>query len=90
MPELVMYHLARDEPGPPRLAFSVGSRVGGAVVRNRLKRRLREAARPLVARLVACDILVVARPQAVEATAAVLEQSLREAAARAGVLRTDT
>lgn len=29
------------EGGPPRVAFAVGRRVGGAVVRNRLRRRLR-------------------------------------------------
>ncbi len=33
--------------GPPRLALAVGRRVGGAVVRNRVRRRLREAARHL-------------------------------------------
>ncbi|MBW3615247.1 MAG: ribonuclease P protein component [Actinobacteria bacterium] len=32
---------AADEP--PRLAFAIGRRVGGAVVRNRLRRQLRAA-----------------------------------------------
>jgi len=33
-------------PGvPPTLAFAIAKRVGNAVVRNRLRRRLREAAR---------------------------------------------
>ncbi|HEX5615310.1 MAG TPA: ribonuclease P protein component [Acidimicrobiia bacterium] len=35
--------------GPPRVAYAVGRRVGGAVVRNRVRRRLRaatNAARP--------------------------------------------
>ncbi|MHB1924609.1 MAG: ribonuclease P protein component [Acidimicrobiales bacterium] len=27
--------------GPPRVAYAIGRRVGGAVVRNRLRRRLR-------------------------------------------------
>ncbi|HTT87726.1 MAG TPA: ribonuclease P protein component [Acidimicrobiales bacterium] len=31
-------------PGPARVAYAVGKRVGGAVVRNRLRRRLRAAA----------------------------------------------
>jgi ribonuclease P protein component len=30
---------------PARVAFAVGRRVGGAVVRNRVRRRLRELAR---------------------------------------------
>ena len=34
---------AAGEPGPPRVAVTAGRRVGGAVVRNRAKRRLREA-----------------------------------------------
>ena len=33
------------EPGPPQVGFVAGSRVGGAVNRNRAKRRLREAMR---------------------------------------------
>ena len=32
---------------PPALAFAIGKRVGNAVVRNRPRRRLREAARRL-------------------------------------------
>jgi ribonuclease P protein component len=31
--------------GPPRVAFAVGRRVGAAVVRNRVRRRLRDLAR---------------------------------------------
>lgn len=29
------------EPGPPRVAYAVGRRSGGAVERNRIRRRLR-------------------------------------------------
>ena len=32
------------DPGPPRVAYAVAKRVGNAVVRNRLRRRLRAAA----------------------------------------------
>jgi ribonuclease P protein component len=34
-----------ERPGPPRIAFGIGRKVGTAVTRNRLRRRLRELAR---------------------------------------------
>jgi ribonuclease P protein component len=37
---------------PPRVAYAVGRGVGGAVVRNRVRRRLRAAAREHAAELV--------------------------------------
>ena len=46
-----------------RLAFSVSKRVGKAVVRNKVRRRLREATRshPVAGGF---DIVIVARPEA--------------------------
>jgi ribonuclease P protein component len=38
---ITVTYLADGFPGPPRVAFSVGRRVGGAVIRNRVRRRLR-------------------------------------------------
>lgn len=37
--------LDRGDSGPPRIGFTVTRKVGNAVVRNRLRRRLREAVR---------------------------------------------
>lgn len=41
---------ASARPAPPRVAFAVGKAAGGAVVRNRIRRRLRAALRELAVR----------------------------------------
>ena len=86
-PEFVLYHFAREAPEPPRVGLRVNRRIGSAVVRNKVRRRLREALRPLIPRLGACDIVVVARPAVVELGVQDLERALDETAARAGLLR---
>ena len=48
MPGLVLQSLRRPDELPARLGFTVTKKVGNAVVRNRTKRRLREAARLLL------------------------------------------
>jgi ribonuclease P protein component len=44
-PGLVLQALARCDNAPVRLGFTVTKKVGNAVIRNRTRRRLREAAR---------------------------------------------
>jgi ribonuclease P protein component len=39
---LVLYWLPQEEPADPRVGFAVPRAAGGAVERNRIKRRLRE------------------------------------------------
>ena len=54
-----------DESGPPRVAYAVGRRVGGAVARNRVRRRLRAVVRDEAAHLEpACAYLDQRRPRA--------------------------
>lgn len=84
-PEFVLYHFAREAAETPRIGLRVSRRVGGAVVRNRVKRVLREALRPHISRLRPSDIVIVARPAVVGAEIGDLERKLGEAAARAGL-----
>ena len=48
MPGVVLQALPRDDPDVARLGFTVTKKVGNAVMRNRAKRRLREAARSVL------------------------------------------
>ncbi len=68
------------ESDPPRVAYAVGRGVGGAVVRNRVRRRLRAAARTHAAELLpGRAYLVSARPDAATRSYAELSEALREA-----------
>lgn len=63
--ELVLYVFPRSEEQPARLGLSVSRKVGGAVVRNRVKRLLREAFALECDHLPAgTDLVVVARHEA--------------------------
>jgi ribonuclease P protein component len=61
---LVLYWFPREEPdAEPRLGLAVPKSVGGAVVRNRVKRQLRETWREVAARArPGHDYVLVARP----------------------------
>ena len=62
-PAFVLYVLPGSEP-TSRLGMAVSRRVGGAVVRNRVKRLIREVFRLHKAQLpVSCDVVFVARRQ---------------------------
>jgi len=69
-----------------RISVTVGRRFGNAVRRNRLRRRLREAARELEAELpMGIDIMCLPRSGAMRAPFADLVGSLRAALREAGV-----
>ena len=81
---LVLY-VAPNELDRARVGITVSSRVGNAVVRNRVRRRLREALRARLERLASGhDIVVVARPASAEATWSELSSALDAALLRAG------
>jgi ribonuclease P protein component len=65
---LVLYSFARDDDGPPRTGFAVPRGTGSAVVRNRIKRQLREAWRARLAEIPGGrDYVLIARPGLAEA-----------------------
>ena len=70
-----------------RLGFSVSKRVGKAVVRNKVKRRLREILRPVSLRP-GRDIVFIARPAAAAADFAALRGSALELLSRAHLIET--
>lgn len=85
--ELLTVHTGPSRPDGPRFAFAVSTKVGGAVVRNRLRRQLRAAASEAVALAPAADIVVVARPAAAAAGYAQLAAELRDLLGGAGPAR---
>jgi ribonuclease P protein component len=71
--------------GIARVGLTVSSKVGGAVTRNRIKRRLREAVRLELNYLPAVDLVLVARASAAEASVEDFRAWLRRAAGRMAV-----
>lgn len=56
----------RSDDRPPRVGFTVTRKLGGAVERNRIRRRLKEAARLGLAERVRSgrDYVIIGRPEA--------------------------
>ncbi|MBN9280549.1 MAG: ribonuclease P protein component [Hyphomicrobium sp.] len=68
----------REGEGPARFGFTATKKLGNAVVRNRIRRRLREAVRlvaPSQART-GCDYVLIAREAAASRPFAALEKDL--------------
>lgn len=87
---LILGYAARtesDQTGVTRFGLSVSRRVGGAVARNRVKRRLREVMRRKLARIVpGYDLVITARQGAADARMETLEQDVRVLLLRARLL----
>jgi len=84
---LMTARFRRTDLDATRFGLSTGRRLGGAVVRNRVRRRLREALRVMAPSFQpGWDVLIIARPALVEADHEALVGGLRRLLERAGVL----
>ena len=84
---LLVVRFRRNDLNRTRYGISTGRRLGSAVMRNRVRRRLKSALRVLAGRVSGgWDILLVTRPPAAGATQAQLAQALERLLRSAGLM----
>jgi ribonuclease P protein component len=82
---LFSVHAFPNEHGTPRLGLSVSRKVGNAVTRNAVRRRLREVFNSCISELPGnLDLVVSARPAAAEATFDELREEFSKSLGRVG------
>jgi ribonuclease P protein component len=88
MPGLVLQALPREDAGPARLGFTVTKKIGNAVIRNRTRRRLKEAARLVLATqpVAGVDLVLIGRAGTAKRDFVTLQGDIRRALAKAGVV----
>jgi ribonuclease P protein component len=84
---LLVGRFVRTDGDETRFGLATGRRLGGSVVRNRVRRRLREVLRAMAPSFQpGWDVLIVARPAIVEADHAALVKAMRRVLHSGGVL----
>ena len=84
-PLVVLIILVADEPGL-QVGVTAGRSLGSAVHRNRAKRLLREATRPLIPALSpGYDLMLIARPSLLGADFTEIQAAIRSLFTRAGL-----
>ena len=84
---VVLQALARSDTFPARLGFTVTKKVGNAVVRNRTRRRLKEAVRLVLNErpVAGVDLVLIGRDSTRRRDFMALQSDIRRALAKTGV-----
>jgi ribonuclease P protein component len=84
---VVLQAMPRNDAQPTRLGFTVTKKVGNAVIRNRTRRRLKEAARLLLDqhKLIGVDLVLIGRDSTRKRNFIRLQGDIRRALERTGV-----
>jgi ribonuclease P protein component len=84
---VVLQAMARADSQPARIGFTVTKRVGNAVIRNRTRRRLKEAARLLLNErpVIGFDLVLIGRDSTRSRNFITLQGDIRRALERTGV-----
>ena len=84
---VVLQAMPRADDRPARLGFTVTKKVGNAVVRNRTRRRLKEAVRLLLAerKLTGVDLVLIGRDSTRKRNFISLQGDIRRALERTGL-----
>ncbi len=92
MPGVVLQALKRDDDAPARIGFTVTKKLGNAVIRNRTRRRLKEAVRLLLAErarkgrdLAGVDLVLIGRDGTRKRDFPTLQSDIARAMEKAGV-----
>jgi ribonuclease P protein component len=85
---VVLQALPRADASPVRLGFTVTKKVGNAVVRNRTRRRLKEAMRLLLKDrpIYGADLVLIGRDSTRKRNFKALQADIRRALDRTGVI----
>jgi len=84
---IVVRYLGRDKSEESRVAFVTGKRIGKAVIRNRIKRLLRESYRRNINKVArGYDIVIIARSSLKDRTYWEIEESLLDVLKVSGLI----
>lgn len=64
-PNLTLYKINSKYPNP-KIGFSVNNKIGKAVVRNKVKRRLRAIIKDFLPEIKKCNLIFVAKPSIIK------------------------